>query len=246
MFLSAVLAITLRTTPAAASMFDFVREGTTTDVLAKLELVGTDPFDHAEVASFQLTSEGATLWPFGLLGTDRIFGPFSSSVNRFTDDGIGGLMSDAPLQLSTLTYRVNDACQHELDVSAGRLGMSDALSMGPTLCESPHVFVPGTWRIVLQMIPGDANGNGFVDSDDLAILLAKWEQDPTIVTAWELGDFTGNNDINDDDPAVLLANWTGPAPTGSAALDQPDGLLPLRPVQFVPLDGLAVMRRRRR
>jgi hypothetical protein len=128
-------------------MFDFFQEDTN-DVLAKLELVGVDPFDHADVASFQLTSEGAALGPLGLLATDRISGPFSSSVNRFTADGVGGLMSDNPLQPSTLTYQVNDACRHELHVSAGTVGMSDALGMDPTECASPSILVYGTWRVV--------------------------------------------------------------------------------------------------
>jgi hypothetical protein len=95
-----------------------------------------------------LTSEGAALGPLGLLGTDRISGPFSSSVNGFTNDGVGGLMSDTSLQPSTLTYEVNDACRHELHVSAGTVGMSDALGMDPTVCASPSVLVYGAWRVV--------------------------------------------------------------------------------------------------
>jgi len=154
MSLSAVAAITSWPTPVRASMFDFIREGATNDVLAKLELVGVDPFDHTGVASFQLTSEGAALGPLGLLGTDRMSGPFSSSVNRFTTDGIGGLMSDALLQPSTLTYQVNDVCRHELHVSAGPVGMRDALGMDPTVCASPSILVLGTWRIVPEPAAG--------------------------------------------------------------------------------------------
>ena len=146
--LLAAVVITSCPTPVGASMFYFIREGTANDVLAKLELVGTDPYDHAEVASFQLTSEGAALGPLGVLGTDPISGPFSSSVNRFTADGIGGLMSDAPPEQSILIYQVNDACRHELSVSAGPVGMGDSLGMDPTLCDSPSILVPGTWRII--------------------------------------------------------------------------------------------------
>ena len=166
-FLSAV-AFTAWPTPVGASMFVFIREGTENEVLAKLEFVGVDPFDHTEVASFQLTTEGAALGPLGLLGTDRIPGPFSSSVHRFTADGMGGLMSDVPFESATLTYLVNDVCQHELHVSAGPLGMSDALAMDPTVCASPSIFVPGRWRIVPEC---DIDGDGLCGIDDIDALI---------------------------------------------------------------------------
>jgi hypothetical protein len=147
-------------------MFDFIQEDTS-EVLARLELVGIGPFDHADVASFQLTREGAALGPLGLLGTDRISGPFSSSVNRLTADGGGGLMSDTPLQQSTLTYEVNDPCRHELHVSAGPMGMSDSLGMDPTLCLSPSISVFGIWRVAPEPMLGDVNRDGEVNGRDI-------------------------------------------------------------------------------
>jgi len=69
-------------------------------------------------------------------------------------------------------------------------------------------------------LAGDANGDGFIDDDDLAVLLSNWEQDPGTITTWELGDFTADTDVDDDDLAVLLGNWTG-SPPGGAAVPEP-------------------------
>jgi len=88
-------------------------------------------------------------------------------------------------------------------------------------------------------LPGDANDNGFVDDDDLAILLSNWEQDAGTITTWALGDFTGNTDVDDDDLAVLLGNWTGPSPGGAAVPEPVSAVLLL-------IGAPLVARRRRR
>ena len=56
--------------------------------------------------------------------------------------------------------------------------------------------------------PGDANGDGEVDDDDLSLLLANWGG----TVDCTLGEFSGAPPVDDDDLSLLLANWTGAGP----------------------------------
>ncbi|MCH8043080.1 MAG: SUMF1/EgtB/PvdO family nonheme iron enzyme, partial [Planctomycetes bacterium] len=62
-------------------------------------------------------------------------------------------------------------------------------------------------------LPSDLTNNGFVDFEDLTILLANWNKE---VTAAE-GNLVNadTTPVNFDDLTVLLADWTGPGPAGS-------------------------------
>ncbi|MCH8923300.1 MAG: PEP-CTERM sorting domain-containing protein [Planctomycetes bacterium] len=60
-------------------------------------------------------------------------------------------------------------------------------------------------------LSSDLTGNGFVDFEDLTILLANWNQQ---VTQGNLVDVEGTP-VNFEDLTVLLADWTGPAPAAS-------------------------------
>ena len=84
---------------------------------------------------------------------------------------------------------------------------------------------------------GDANNNGFVDDADLAVLLANWQDDPNVLSAWSRGDFNGDNNVNDADLSILLANWTGPPPPG-ASIPEPATLA------LLTLGALPMLRRK--
>lgn len=52
---------------------------------------------------------------------------------------------------------------------------------------------------------GDANGDTYIDADDVAILAQHWQQDSD--ATWAMGDFNHDGMVNDIDATLLAANW---------------------------------------
>jgi hypothetical protein len=98
---------------------------------------------------------------------------------------------------------------------------------------------------ILPRRPSDLTGNGFVDFQDLTVLLANWNQ--------RVGVESGNlvrpieTPVNFADLTVLLSEWTGPGPAGSpqaalggAAVPEPSSLV----LAVIGLLGVCFRRRR--
>ncbi len=83
---------------------------------------------------------------------------------------------------------------------------------------------------------GDINLSGYVDDDDLSLLLANW----VTGDVWGKGDLNNSGGVDDDDLSLLLANWNQGVPPGApAAVPEP------ATITLVALGGLALIRRRR-
>jgi hypothetical protein len=83
-------------------------------------------------------------------------------------------------------------------------------------------------------LPGDANGDGKVDSSDATILAGNWQANGP-AASWSTGDFNGDGIINSSDATILAGNWQATA--NYATVPEPStwcGLLALLPA------GLAV------
>ena len=86
------------------------------------------------------------------------------------------------------------------------------------------------YRIVLEStIVGDLTGDGFVDFDDLTLLLAHWNEPDATQFEGNLVD-PENTSVDFQDLTLLLAKWTGPGPAGAAAAEaqavpEPSGML---------------------
>jgi len=118
----------------------------------------------------------------------------------------------------------------------------------PGLAKNPDGVVEG-W-IVRPSLPGelsDINRNGFVDFEDLTILLANWNKPDATASQGNLV-FPETSSVDFVDLTFLLADWTGPGPAGSPeaalgaeAVPEPSTMLLLA----IATLGLSFYRRRR-
>ena len=143
---------------------------------------------------------------------------------------------------------------HGLDLTGWTLIQATGISAGGETVVGWGTNPSGNieaWRVeldpLIQPNLSDLTGNGFVDFEDLTVLLANWNKD--------VGADAGNlvnadtTPVNFEDLTVLLADWTGPGPAGSPeaalgdnAVPEPSTLL----LGVIATLGLSVCHRRKR
>ena len=84
-----------------------------------------------------------------------------------------------------------------------------------------NLYVASIFGRIYKIVPevsfaSDLTENGFVDFQDLTVLLANWNDPNATRLEGNLVD-PENTSINFEDLTVLLAEWTGPGPAGAAA-----------------------------
>ena len=92
------------------------------------------------------------------------------------------------------------------------------------------------------ILPGDANGDGRVDINDLTIVLAHYGQTGQ---TWAQGEFTGDGKVDINDLTIVLANYNqsvGSSAGGLAAVPEP-GMLVLLAAGLVGLLAYAWRKR---
>ena len=120
------------------------------------------------------------------------------------------------------------------DLSAAPQFASVTVNGGAMLADVTYgvgVVSLGNFRLTFKM--GDADGDTFVDDDDLSLLLSNWKGGEV---GWAKGDFNFSGDVDDDDLSLLLSNWTG---SGGGTIPEP------ATIGLLILGGMGLIRRRR-
>jgi hypothetical protein len=99
-------------------------------------------------------------------------------------------VEDLPVSM-TDTFRIRFTASDLNDPSVVEAGV-DAVSITRMYCED-------------TTMPGDADGDGDVDTDDILALISQWGSCPAGCAA----DFDGDGDVDTDDMLTLLANFGG-------------------------------------
>ncbi|MCK4850706.1 MAG: PEP-CTERM sorting domain-containing protein, partial [Phycisphaerae bacterium] len=94
----------------------------------------------------------------------------------------------------------------------------------------------GTIFVLPDHLPGDVNGNGYVDGTDLTIIISHWGQSGL---GREFGDLNDNGVVDGPDYAEVLSYWNPPPEPPSEAVPEPATL------GLMLIGGLVLLRRRR-
>lgn len=86
----------------------------------------------------------------------------------------------------------------------GHLRVLADCQCGTTSTSTPIMSTPGSSPIPTS-VPGDVNGDGHVNSADIALLLSNWNKQSGATLAQ--GDLNGDGKVTSIDLAILLSNW---------------------------------------
>ena len=152
---------------------------------------------------------------------------FIASDNGYIDLLAGLMFHPISGNLLVSSYRTNQIL--EFDGTTGAY-IGEFAALDQAWCIS---MAPGA----IELIPGDASGDGVVNDQDAAILAANWL---SANASWGMGDFNDDGVVNDLDATILAANWQTTA--ANTTVPEPGVLAML----LFGIASLAVMRRQKR
>ncbi len=83
-------------------------------------------------------------------------------------------------------------------------GMQGLGTLNNGSCHAESTGQDAADPVGVPAIPGDANGDGLVDENDIQIMAQNWYAE---YATWEMGDFNGDGMVGPADASILAANW---------------------------------------
>jgi len=169
-----------------------------------------------------------------LVDAEELFAMSSGSSDVDVDDAGHVVFSDNDASGGSAVVYWNEALGGEIVQVAtppetGSPWFTSMDVVGDVTVAGGQVCVVDYWSSgiaeVVKLIPGDADGDGTVDQQDLLILAANWGEQTDVY--WAEGDFDGDGMVGPADAALLAAHW-------GQSLSLSEGM-------FVPEPGAAVL-----
>ena len=129
------------------------------------------------------------------------------SYNAATDVAKWTLSS--PISSDRLSLDLHSTGPNAVTNAAGK-PLDGDWTNGSSSYPSGNGVIGGDFNFGINVLPGDTNQDGIVNSQDLALIASNW------LTAGPAGDVNGDGIINAQDLALLSSNWLATLPAGSA------------------------------
>ena len=201
------------------------RAGTQIAARENLVVVRFDPIDPAMLRAFR--------FHYAIDDSVRLIGPYGGKLSNSGETvRLLRLIESPPNTPQLFRHAVEDEVTYAdaapWPEEADGFGHSlhrvavDAWGNSP-LSWTAQPPTPGDMQSPSHLI-SDLTGNGFVDFEDLTVLLAHWNQNVSAAQG-NLVNSTGTP-VNFEDLSVLLAAWTGPGPAASPQAAAAEAIVP--------------------
>ncbi|MBN2218113.1 MAG: PEP-CTERM sorting domain-containing protein [Pirellulales bacterium] len=205
--------------------------------------------------NLDMSGGGNMTWQLGALVDDALLGvagtdfDFATVTGDLTLGGTSQLTLDLSLVGNPATSETFWTTGHSWKIIDGGVTTGDFASLVngtfsagyfETSVVDNDVFLSFT-ADPQPMVPGDTNGDGYVDATDAAVLAGNWGATVAQGDA-TAGDFNDDGVVNAADAAILAANWNpAPPPSEAAGVPEPSAIVAL----LSALVGTLFMRRRK-
>ena len=180
---------------------------------------------------FNVPTGTAQLKPLPWGNTNQIQIAFSEAVivsqASLSLSGLGGALATTGFSYNSTTFVATWTLASQLAAdrltinlhSTGTSAVKDAggraldgeWTNGASAYPSGNGTAGGDFNFALNVLPGDVNGDGIVNSQDLALVSSGW------LSTRPTGDDNGDGIVNSQDLAVISSQWLATLPAGGAA-----------------------------